>query len=111
MIARALDWFGRFPRDVLRLAVALGIGITAGAAVYLATAAIPPGGNSSDFQAQWFTARAFDGLNLGFRTPDDLNRFVADVVPLLQQRGLFRTAYDAETLRGQGYRLVAPAGA
>ena len=49
---------------------------------------------------QWFTARAFDGLNLGFRTPADLERFVADVVPLLQARGLFRTEYEADTLRG-----------
>jgi FMN-dependent oxidoreductase (nitrilotriacetate monooxygenase family) len=48
----------------------------------------------------WFDARALDGLNLGFRTPDDLQRFVADVVPLLQARGLFRTEYEADTLRG-----------
>ncbi len=49
---------------------------------------------------QWFDARAFDGLNLGFRTSEDLERFVADVVPLLQKRGLFRTGYEADTLRG-----------
>jgi FMN-dependent oxidoreductase (nitrilotriacetate monooxygenase family) len=49
---------------------------------------------------QWFAARAFDGLNLSFRTPDDLHRFVADVVPLLQARGLFRREYSSDTLRG-----------
>jgi FMN-dependent oxidoreductase (nitrilotriacetate monooxygenase family) len=54
----------------------------------------------ADAIAQWFAAGAFDGLNLGFRTPEDLERFVADVVPLLQARGLFRTEYEADTLRG-----------
>jgi hypothetical protein len=54
----------------------------------------------ADAVAEWFAARSFDGLNLGFRTPDDLERFVADVVPLLQRRGLFRTEYEADTLRG-----------
>lgn len=54
----------------------------------------------ADAIEHWFTTRAFDGLNVGFRTTDDLNRFVADVVPLLQARGLFRTEYQADTLRG-----------
>jgi alkanesulfonate monooxygenase SsuD/methylene tetrahydromethanopterin reductase-like flavin-dependent oxidoreductase (luciferase family) len=48
----------------------------------------------------WFAARSFDGLNVGFRTTEDLERFVADVVPLLQRRGLFRTEYESGTLRG-----------
>ncbi|MDT5026187.1 MAG: hypothetical protein QOE61_2613 [Micromonosporaceae bacterium] len=48
----------------------------------------------------WFAACAFDGLNLGFRTSEDLERFIADVVPLLQTRGLFRTEYRSDTLRG-----------
>lgn len=50
--------------------------------------------------ASWFEAEAFDGLNLGFRTNDDLSVFVSDVVPLLQKRGLFRTEYEHDTLRG-----------
>ncbi|GIE91841.1 NtaA/DmoA family FMN-dependent monooxygenase [Actinoplanes regularis] len=50
--------------------------------------------------AEWFAAGAFDGLNVGFRTHDDLQRFVADVVPILQEEGLFRTEYEADTLRG-----------
>ncbi|WKU07175.1 NtaA/DmoA family FMN-dependent monooxygenase [Micromonospora sp. HUAS LYJ1] len=54
----------------------------------------------ADTIESWFAAGAFDGLNLGFRTSDDLARFVADVVPLLQTRGLFRTEYEADTLRG-----------
>ncbi len=48
----------------------------------------------------WFEASAFDGLNVGFRTNDDLNRFIGDVVPLLQKEGLFRTEYESDTLRG-----------
>jgi FMN-dependent oxidoreductase (nitrilotriacetate monooxygenase family) len=48
----------------------------------------------------WVDARATDGLNLRFRTIEDLERFVADVVPLLQKRGVFRTAYESDTLRG-----------
>jgi hypothetical protein len=38
-----------------------------------------------------------------------LDVFVEQVVPLLQQRGLFRTAYDAQTLRGH-YGLARPPG-
>jgi hypothetical protein len=54
----------------------------------------------ADAIEHWFAARAFDGLNLGFRTTEDLERFVADVVPLLRARGLVRTEYQADTLRG-----------
>lgn len=48
----------------------------------------------------WFRAGTFDGINLAFRTGDDLELFVDGVVPLLQKRGLFRTEYQADTLRG-----------
>jgi FMN-dependent oxidoreductase (nitrilotriacetate monooxygenase family) len=48
----------------------------------------------------WFEADTFDGINLAFRNDEDLNLFVDGVVPILQQRGLFRTEYQAETLRG-----------
>ncbi|MEV7341904.1 NtaA/DmoA family FMN-dependent monooxygenase [Streptomyces sp. NPDC093544] len=54
----------------------------------------------ADTIQQWFEARAFDGINLAFRTEDELNYFVDSVVPLLQKRGLFRTEYAADTLRG-----------
>ncbi|MFJ8760249.1 NtaA/DmoA family FMN-dependent monooxygenase [Streptomyces cyaneofuscatus] len=49
---------------------------------------------------KWFDAGTLDGINLAFRNNDDLNLFVDGVVPLLQKRGLFRTAYEADTLRG-----------
>ena len=40
--------------------------------------------------------------------PAMLDVFVAEVIPLLQKRGLFRTAYESETLRGH-FGLVRPA--
>jgi FMN-dependent oxidoreductase (nitrilotriacetate monooxygenase family) len=54
----------------------------------------------ADAIAHWVEVRATDGLNLRFRTIDDLEQFVGDVVPLLQKRGVFRTEYEADTLRG-----------
>ncbi|MFJ4787679.1 LLM class flavin-dependent oxidoreductase [Streptomyces sp. NPDC088794] len=54
----------------------------------------------ADTIQQWFDARALDGFNLAFRTEDELNYFVDSVVPILQKRGLFRTEYTSDTLRG-----------
>jgi hypothetical protein len=41
--------------------------------------------------------------------PAMLDVFVAEVIPLLQRRGLFRTAYTGETLRDH-YGLIRPQG-
>ncbi|MFI5959413.1 NtaA/DmoA family FMN-dependent monooxygenase [Cryptosporangium sp. NPDC051539] len=54
----------------------------------------------TDTIEQWFAAGTFDGINLAFRTEEELDYFVDGVVPLLQKRDLFRTSYEAETLRG-----------
>lgn len=54
----------------------------------------------ADTIEKWFLGRAADGLNLRTRTPDDIDRFTEDVLPILQRRGLFRTEYEADTLRG-----------
>ncbi|MFF1922745.1 LLM class flavin-dependent oxidoreductase [Streptomyces sp. NPDC058221] len=54
----------------------------------------------ADTIEKWFDAGTFDGINLAFRNNDDLSLFVDGVVPLLQKRGLFRTEYEADTLRG-----------
>ncbi|MDH6220289.1 LLM class flavin-dependent oxidoreductase [Streptomyces pseudovenezuelae] len=54
----------------------------------------------ADSIQRWFDAGAFDGINLAFRTEDELNYFVDGVVPILQKRGLFRTEYTSDTLRG-----------
>jgi FMN-dependent oxidoreductase (nitrilotriacetate monooxygenase family) len=48
---------------------------------------------------EWFLAGAADGFNVGNMTPASLTIFVDNVVPLLQKRGLFRTAYKGSTLR------------
>lgn len=49
----------------------------------------------------WFEAGAADGFNImPPYLPDGLTDFVDRVVPILQERGLFRTEYTADTLRG-----------
>ncbi|GAB7110537.1 hypothetical protein JCM4814A_88540 [Streptomyces phaeofaciens JCM 4814] len=54
----------------------------------------------ADTVERWFEAGTFDGINLAFRTEEELAYFVDGVVPLLQKRGLYRTEYAADTLRG-----------
>jgi FMN-dependent oxidoreductase (nitrilotriacetate monooxygenase family) len=49
---------------------------------------------------RWFEGRALDGLNVHLGHPGQFTRFVNDVVPILQERGLFRRDYEADTLRG-----------
>lgn len=49
---------------------------------------------------RWFDGRALDGLNVHLGHPSQFRRFVDEVVPILQERGLFRTDYEADTLRG-----------
>ena len=49
---------------------------------------------------RWFEGRALDGLNVHLGHPAQFKRFAAEVVPILQDRGLFRTDYEADTLRG-----------
>lgn len=49
---------------------------------------------------RWFVGRAADGFNLRVSKPDDFALFREQVVPILQARGLFRTEYEHDTLRG-----------
>jgi FMN-dependent oxidoreductase (nitrilotriacetate monooxygenase family) len=54
----------------------------------------------ADMLTDWFAAGAADGFVIAAPIlPDMLARFVDGVVPILQARGLFRTAYDGATLR------------
>ena len=54
----------------------------------------------ADELEHWFTTGAADGFNVMAPTlPYDLQDFVALVIPELQRRGLFRTAYTGRTLR------------
>ncbi len=57
----------------------------------------------------WCIDGAADGFNIMPPIlPAMLEVFIAEVVPLRQRRGLFRTAYEGETLRAH-YGLTAPA--
>jgi len=54
----------------------------------------------ADNFALWFNSGACDGFNLmPAYLPDGLTEFVEQVVPLLQERGLFRREYEGDTLR------------
>lgn len=55
----------------------------------------------ADEMQRWFDGDGADGFNLmPPLRPESLDGFVALVVPELQRRGLFRTAYSGSTLRG-----------
>jgi FMN-dependent oxidoreductase (nitrilotriacetate monooxygenase family) len=54
----------------------------------------------ADTLEQWFLGGAADGFMLmAPALPEGLNDFVNHVVPILQERGLFRRAYEGSTLR------------
>jgi len=54
----------------------------------------------ADQLEQWFVEGAADGFNIMPPVlPRDIDDFVELVVPELQRRGLFRTAYEGKTLR------------
>jgi hypothetical protein len=54
----------------------------------------------ADELERWFTGGAADGFILMVNLPSELARFTAEVLPILQARGLFRSEYEAGTLRG-----------
>ena len=54
----------------------------------------------ADVMEEWVKEGVSDGFNLMPPVlPEMLDVFVAEVVPILQKRGLFRTAYEGDTLR------------
>ena len=54
----------------------------------------------ADTMQEWFETGAADGFNfLPPTVPGGLQDFIDLVIPLLQRRGLFRTAYEGTTLR------------
>ncbi|AHH22067.1 FMN-dependent oxidoreductase, nitrilotriacetate monooxygenase family [Nocardia nova SH22a] len=62
----------------------------------------------ADTIQEWFEGGAADGFNvMPAVLPSGLDRFVDQVVPILQERGLFRTEYTESTLRGH-YGLARP---
>ena len=70
----------------------------AGARGHYTTAGTPE--QIADLIEDWFATGAADGFNVMPPVlPAMLDIFVAEVIPLLQKRGLFRTAYEGRTLR------------
>lgn len=56
----------------------------------------------ADDLSLWFTERAADGFNFNFDTfPTDLADIVEQLIPALQKRGIYRSEYESDTLRGQ----------
>ncbi|MNF96217.1 putative monooxygenase MoxC [compost metagenome] len=49
--------------------------------------------------ADWFEVRAVDGFNIYIGHPEQFKRFTNEVIPLLQERGVYRRAYEGTTLR------------
>ena len=82
------------------------LGYMAGARGHFVTAGTPE--QIADLIEDWFRDGAADGFNVMPPVlPAMLEVFVAEVVPLLQRRGLFRTEYAGETLR-EHYGLKRP---
>lgn len=78
----------------------------AGARGHFTTAGSPE--QIADIIEDWFTTGAADGFNvMPPILPDLLDVFIAEVVPILQRRGLFRTEYEGRTLR-EHYGLDRP---
>jgi FMN-dependent oxidoreductase (nitrilotriacetate monooxygenase family) len=48
----------------------------------------------------WWESNAADGFNVHFRLTEDAAYFIETVVPILQARGIYRTEYETDTLRG-----------
>lgn len=54
----------------------------------------------ADTMQEWIEGRGADGFNvLPALSPVSLTEFVDQVIPILQKRGLYRTAYEGTTLR------------
>jgi FMN-dependent oxidoreductase (nitrilotriacetate monooxygenase family) len=65
----------------------------------------------ADLIEDWFKDGAADGFNImPPLLPSMLDVFSAEVIPILQRRGLFRTAYEGKTLRDH-YGLAWPTSA
>ncbi|KOP67308.1 monooxygenase [Bacillus sp. FJAT-18019] len=54
----------------------------------------------ADLIQAWYEAEAADGFIIHAPIPSVLKDFVELVVPILQERGIYRTEYEADTLRG-----------
>jgi FMN-dependent oxidoreductase (nitrilotriacetate monooxygenase family) len=85
------------------------LGMLAGARGHFTFAGTPE--QVADLIEDWFTDGAADGFNImPPLLPSMLDVFSAEVIPLLQRRGLFRAAYEGNTLR-EHYGLAWPKSA
>jgi FMN-dependent oxidoreductase (nitrilotriacetate monooxygenase family) len=85
------------------------LGYLAGARGHFVTAGTPE--QIADLMEDWFNDGAADGFNvMPPLLPLQLDVFSREVIPILQRRGLFRTAYDGATLR-EHYGLARPKSA
>lgn len=62
----------------------------------------------ADRVQEWFEEGGADGFIVSSSLPNGLNEFVDQVVPILQEIGLYRTEYEADTLRGHLGLAVPP---
>ena len=53
----------------------------------------------ADLVEEWYVQEGADGFMIIANLPSELETFVNKVVPILQQRGIFRTEYEGATLR------------
>lgn len=53
----------------------------------------------ADLIQNWYEEKAVDGFMIIANLPSELEAFVEDVVPLLQQKGIFKEEYRGDTLR------------
>lgn len=49
---------------------------------------------------EWYEEGGADGFMITAAVPKGLEEFVDQVVPILQERGIYRTEYESDTLRG-----------
>jgi len=49
---------------------------------------------------RWFSGRACDGFNYRVENPTEFKLFIERVLPILRARGVIRSDYQADTLRG-----------
>jgi FMN-dependent oxidoreductase (nitrilotriacetate monooxygenase family) len=85
------------------------LGMLAGARGHFTFAGTPE--QVADLIEDWFTDGAADGFNImPPLLPSMLDVFSTEVIPLLQRRRLFRTAYEGKTLR-EHYGLPWPKSA
>ena len=61
---------------------------------------VGPGIEAADHMQAWFEAGAADGFWISADVNEDgIDAFVDEVVPILQERGLFHQDYEGKTLR------------